>query len=51
MRAELGRADLTTLHCRETLNCGEITVFHAAREWATAECGRKEREPTPENMR
>ena len=39
------------LYCRETLNCGEITVFQAAREWATAECARKEREPTAENMR
>jgi len=42
---------LLTILRRETLNCGEITVFHAAREWATAECARKEREPTPENMR
>ena len=36
---------------RETLNCGEITVFQAAREWARAECGRREEEPTPETMR
>ena len=36
---------------RETLNCGEITVFRAAREWARAECARRETEPTPDNMR
>jgi len=42
---------LMTILQRETLNCGEITVFHAAREWARAECGRKEKEATPENMR
>ena len=42
---------LLTIMRRETLNCGEITVFRAAREWARAECGRREEEPTPENMR
>jgi len=42
---------LQTILTRETLNCGEITVFQAAREWARAECGRREEEPTPETMR
>ena len=42
---------LLTILKRETLNCGEITVFHAAREWARAECARKEKEPSAENMR
>merc|ERR1719193_2673125 len=42
---------LQTILNRETLNCGEITVFQAAREWARAECGRREEEPTPETMR
>jgi len=42
---------LQTILTRETLNCGEITVFHAAREWARAECVRREEEPSPENMR
>ena len=31
---------LLTIKRRETLNCGEIAVFRAAREWARAECGR-----------
>ena len=42
---------LLTILKRETLNCGEITVFQAAREWARAECSRREKEPSPENMR
>ena len=43
--------EITCLLSRETLNCGEITVFHAAKVWARAECGRREVEPTAENMR
>ena len=42
---------LLTILKRETLNCGEITVFQAAREWARAECSRRDKEPSPENMR
>ena len=42
---------LLTILRRETLNCGEIVVFQAAREWARAECLRREQEDTPENMR
>ena len=33
---------LLTIMRRETLNCGEITVFRAAREWARAECGQRQ---------
>ena len=36
---------------RETLNCGELTVFSAACEWAKAECLRREEQPTPSMMR
>jgi len=42
---------LQTILERESLNCGELTVFQAARDWARAECARREEEPTPERTR
>ena len=46
--------DMNTLESvlkRETLNCREIHLFHAALNWAAAECKRKDLEPTPSNKR
>lgn len=46
--------DLNTLESvlgRETLNCKEMHLFEAALSWATAECGRRDLEPTPQNKR
>lgn len=46
--------DINTLESvlsRETLNCKEIDLFQAALSWATAECVRKDLEPTPQNKR
>ncbi|XKL63689.1 hypothetical protein PGB90_006053 [Kerria lacca] len=46
--------DINTLESmlkRETLNCKEIHLFKAAINWATAECHRKELEPTSQNIR
>ena len=42
---------LLTILNRETLNCSELSVFLAAREWARAECVRREEEDTADNMR
>jgi len=42
---------LLTIMQRETLNCGELTVFSAACEWAKAECLRRDEQPTPVMMR
>lgn len=36
---------------RETLNTKEIVLFQAAVNWATAECARRDLEPTAENKR
>ncbi|XP_060524666.1 BTB/POZ domain-containing protein 3 isoform X1 [Cylas formicarius] len=46
--------DMSTLEsvlARETLNCKEMNLLEAALNWATAECGRREIEPTPQNKR
>lgn len=46
--------DLNTLESvlgRETLNCKEMHLFEAALSWATAECGRRDLEPTSQNKR
>lgn len=46
--------DMSTLESvlgRETLNCKEMNLLEAALNWATAECGRREIEPTPQNKR
>lgn len=46
--------DLNTLESvlgRETLNCKEMHLFEAALHWATAECVRKDLEPTAHNKR
>ena len=42
---------LETIMRRETLNCGELTVFSAACDWARAECCRRGEEPQPELCR
>ena len=42
---------LLTIMQRETLNCGELTVFSAACEWAKAECIRRDEQVTPAMMR
>ncbi|XP_074036981.1 BTB/POZ domain containing protein 3 lute isoform X2 [Leptinotarsa decemlineata] len=46
--------DMSTLESvlgRETLNCKEMNLLEAALNWATAECNRREMEPTPQNKR
>lgn len=46
--------DINTLESvlmRETLNCKEMHLFKATLSWASAECSRRELEPTPHNMR
>lgn len=46
--------DMSTLESvlgRETLNCKEMNLLEAALNWATAECGRREIDPTPQNKR
>lgn len=46
--------DLNTLESvlgRETLNCKEMHLFEAALSWATAECVRRDLEPTAQNKR
>lgn len=46
--------DINTLESvlsRETLNCKEMHLFEAALNWATAECIRKELEPSSQNKR
>lgn len=46
--------DFHTLHTimqRETLNCGELTVFHASCNWAKAECIRRSEELSPQMCR
>ncbi|XP_076267442.1 BTB/POZ domain containing protein 3 lute isoform X2 [Rhynchophorus ferrugineus] len=46
--------DISTLESvlgRETLNCKEMNLLEAALNWASAECGRRELEPTAQNKR
>lgn len=46
--------DINTLESvlmRETLNCKEMHLFKATLYWASAECSRRELEPTAHNMR
>ncbi|CAH1162961.1 unnamed protein product, partial [Phaedon cochleariae] len=46
--------DVSTLEsvlARETLNCKETNLLEAALNWAAAECGRRDVEPTPHNKR
>lgn len=46
--------DMSTLESvlgRETLNCKEMNLLEAALNWASAECVRREIEPTPQNKR
>lgn len=46
--------DMSTLESvlgRETLNCKEMVLLEAALNWATAECSRRDIEPTPQNKR
>ncbi|KAK7872239.1 hypothetical protein R5R35_012097 [Gryllus longicercus] len=42
---------LESVLARETLNCKEMHLFDAAMFWASAECLRRELEPTPQNQR
>ncbi|KAK7862632.1 hypothetical protein R5R35_001607 [Gryllus longicercus] len=42
---------LESVLARETLNCKEKHLFDAAMFWASAECARRELEPTPQNQR
>lgn len=42
---------LETVFARETINAKEVSVFEAALRWADAECYRRDRDPTSENMR
>jgi len=42
---------LRTIMERETLNCGELTVFSSACQWAKAECLRRGEEATPQMAR
>ncbi|XP_018319762.1 BTB/POZ domain-containing protein 6 isoform X3 [Agrilus planipennis] len=46
--------DMSTLESvlgRETLNCKEMVLLEAALNWATAECNKREIDPTPLNKR
>ncbi|XP_031349878.1 BTB/POZ domain-containing protein 6 isoform X2 [Photinus pyralis] len=46
--------DMSTLESvlgRETLNCKEMVLLEAALNWATAECLRRDLDPTPSNKR
>ncbi len=42
---------LKAVMARETLNCRETFVFHAALRWSAAECQRRNIEPTIANRR
>ncbi len=42
---------LRAVLARETLNCREAVVFHAALRWSGAECHRRGLEPTADNRR
>jgi BTB/POZ domain-containing protein 3/6 len=48
---EIDHATLESILSRETLNCKELHIFNAAITWATAECERREIEPSPGNLR
>ena len=48
---EIDHSTLESILSRESLNCKELVIFNAAIAWATADCERKEVEPTPENLR
>ena len=36
---------------RESINAGEVSIFHAVNKWAEAECCRQDLQPTAENKR
>ncbi|KAG5895181.1 hypothetical protein JTB14_007347 [Gonioctena quinquepunctata] len=48
---DIDRSTLESVLGRETLNCKEMNLLEAALNWATAECSRREMEPTPQNKR
>lgn len=48
---DIDMATLESVLGRETLNCKEMNLLEAALNWATAECCRREIEPTPQNKR
>ena len=48
---DIDRQTLESVLSRETLNCREIVLWIATLNWASAECVRKEMEPTSANKR
>lgn len=48
---DIDMATLESVLARETLNCKEMNLLEAALNWATAECGRRDVEITPQNKR
>lgn len=48
---DIDMATLESVLARETLNCKEMNLLEAALNWATAECGRRDMEMTPQNKR
>lgn len=48
---DIDMATLESVMARETLNCKEMNLLEAALNWATAECVRREMEPSPQNKR
>ncbi|EDO44741.1 predicted protein [Nematostella vectensis] len=49
--AELDMETLLLLVQRSSLSVKEISLFHAVKSWAEAECYRKDIEPSPQNQR
>lgn len=48
---DVDKDTLTSILGRDTLTCREIDVYSAAVAWASAECKRRDLDPTPENRR
>lgn len=48
---DIDMATLESVLARETLNCKEMNLLEAALNWATAECGRRDVDTTPQNKR
>lgn len=48
---DIDMSTLASVLGRETLNCKEMNLLEAALNWASAECIRRDLEPTPSNKR
>ncbi|KAF6199671.1 hypothetical protein GE061_005969 [Apolygus lucorum] len=49
--SDIDQHTLASVLSRETLNCKETHLFEAALSWASAECGRRDLQVTPQNQR